>query len=86
MLNLRNPSGGHVWVQETHHLHGVAWEARPDDICAGGLQRLAHVYTWLLLERAQEQPCKFETMSCFFWLLISLDDAVTEVVFSYTSY
>jgi hypothetical protein len=25
-------------------------------------------------------------MSCFFWLLISLDDAVTEVVFSYTSY
>jgi hypothetical protein len=43
-------SGGFVRVQKTYHSHGVDGEARPDDICPGGMQHLAHVHPWLLLE------------------------------------
>ena len=53
-------SGGSVRVQKTYHSHGVDGEARPDDICPGGMQHPAHVHPWLLLEGPQQQPCKFK--------------------------
>ena len=59
-------SGGFVRVQKTYNYHGMDGEARPNDICAGGMQHPAHVRPWFLLEGPQQQSCKlYMTGLCF---------------------
>ena len=73
-------SGGFVRVQNTYHSRGVDGEARPDDICPGGMQHPAHVHPWLLLEGPQQQPCKFEYDSVMLLLAAEISMGSTSAV------
>ena len=73
-------SGGFVRVQNTYHSRGVDGEARPDDICPGGMQHPAHVHPWLPLEGPQQQPCKFEYDSVMLLLAAEISMGSTSAV------
>lgn len=73
-------SGGFVRVQKTYHCYGVDGKARPDGICAGGMQHTSHVHPWLLLEGPQQQPCKFEYDSVMLLLAAEISMSSTGAV------